>query len=52
VAFAWTQTAEEGQSDYVTRTVANVVNNPDVLAALHRRAERRKAQERRAGWTP
>jgi hypothetical protein len=35
------------EQDYVTRTVANVVNNPDVLAALHRRAERRKAQEQK-----
>lgn len=33
------------EQDYVMRTVANVVNNPDVLAALHRHAERRKAQE-------
>lgn len=35
------------EQDYVTRTVANVVNNPDVLAALHRRAERRKAHEQK-----
>jgi hypothetical protein len=33
--------------DYVARTVDKVAGDPDVLAALHRRAERRKVQEQK-----
>lgn len=35
------------EQDYVIRTVNKAVNDPDVLAALHRRTERRKAQEQK-----
>ncbi len=35
------------EQNYVTRTVEKVLGDPDVLMALHRRAERRKAQEQK-----
>jgi hypothetical protein len=35
------------EQNYVTRTVEKVLGDPDVLMALHRRAERRRAQEQK-----